>query len=90
MAKAPKGSVVIDTRVIYCGDTLDQLRKLPEAYVDLIYIDPPFSSNRNYEVVWGETAFLYGLQSCTGRERGKQRLPQDVNRITCDNAELQA
>jgi DNA modification methylase len=46
---------VIDTRVIYCGDNLDQLRKLPEACVDLIYIDPPFNSNRNYEVFWGET-----------------------------------
>jgi DNA modification methylase len=55
MAKAPKASVLIDTRVIYCGDNLDQLRKLPEACVDLIYIDPPFNSNRNYEVFWGET-----------------------------------
>jgi DNA modification methylase len=50
-----KSSGVIDTRVIYCGDNLDQLRKLPEACVDLIYIDPPFNSNRNYEVFWGET-----------------------------------
>jgi 16S rRNA G966 N2-methylase RsmD len=23
--------------------------------VDLVYIDPPFNSNRNYEVFWGET-----------------------------------
>ena len=43
----PKTSAVIDTRVIYCGDNLDQLRKLPEGCVDLIYIDPPFNSNRN-------------------------------------------
>jgi len=50
-----KPSAVIDTRVIYCGDNLDQLRKLPDACVDLIYIDPPFNSNRNYEVFWGET-----------------------------------
>jgi DNA modification methylase len=45
----------VDTRVIYCGDNLDQLSKLPDACVDLIYIDPPFNSNRNYEVFWGET-----------------------------------
>ena len=51
MSKAPKHSAVIDTRVIYCGDNLDQLRKLPDACVDLIYIDPPFNSNRNYEVL---------------------------------------
>jgi len=52
---ASKPSAVIDTRVIYCGDNLEQLRKLPGACVDLIYIDPPFNSNRNYEVFWGET-----------------------------------
>jgi DNA modification methylase len=50
-----KPSALLDTRVIYCGDNLDQLRKLPDGCVDLIYIDPPFNSNRNYEVFWGET-----------------------------------
>jgi len=50
-----KPSALVDTRVIYCGDNLDQLRNLPDACVDLIYIDPPFNSNRNYEVFWGET-----------------------------------
>ena len=52
---ARRPSALLDTRVIYCGDNLDQLKKLPEACVDLIYIDPPFNSNRNYEVFWGET-----------------------------------
>lgn len=50
-----KPSALVDTRVIYCGDCLDRLRTLPDACVDLIYIDPPFNSNRNYEVFWGET-----------------------------------
>jgi site-specific DNA-methyltransferase (adenine-specific) len=56
--KAPavgKPSALVDTRVIYCGDNLDQLKKLPDECIDLIYIDPPFNSNRNYEVFWGET-----------------------------------
>ena len=53
MARHP--SALVDTRIVYCGDCLDQLRKLPDACVDLIYIDPPFNSNRNYEVFWGET-----------------------------------
>lgn len=48
-------SSLLDTRVIYCGDNLEQLAKLPDASVALIYIDPPFNSNRNYEVFWGET-----------------------------------
>ena len=42
------------TQTIYCGDNLDKLRTLPDECVDLIYIDPPFNSNRNYEVFWGE------------------------------------
>ena len=52
---AGRASSLLDTRVIYCGDCLDQLRKLPDACVDVIYIDPPFNSNCNYEVFWGET-----------------------------------
>ncbi len=50
-----KPSALVDTRAIYCGDNLEQLAKLPDACVDLVYIDPPFNSNRNYEVFWGET-----------------------------------
>lgn len=45
-----KPSASLDTRVIYCGDNLEQLKNLPDACVDLSYIDPPFYSNRNYEV----------------------------------------
>jgi DNA modification methylase len=53
-------SSLLDTRVVYCGDNLERLAKLPDACVDLIYIDPPFNSNRNYGqsltgTVWGES-----------------------------------
>jgi len=48
-------SSLLDTQIVYCGDCLDQLPKLPPKSVDLVYIDPPFNSNRNYEVFWGET-----------------------------------
>ncbi len=56
-SSAPMGkpSSLLDTRVIYCGDCLEQLQNLPDGCIDLIYIDPPFNSNRNYEVFWGET-----------------------------------
>ena len=53
--KPARASALIDTRVVYCGDNLEQLKTLPDGCVDLIYIDPPFNSNRNYEVFWGET-----------------------------------
>ncbi len=47
---AAEPSAVIDARVIYCADNLNQLRKLRAGCVDLIYLDPPFNSNRHYEV----------------------------------------
>ena len=53
--RSARPSALIDTRVIYCGDNLEHLQKLPDRCVDLIYIDPPFNSNRNYEIFWGET-----------------------------------
>jgi hypothetical protein len=54
LSRTDRPSSLLDTRIIYCGDCLDQLRKLPDACIDLIYIDPPFNSNRNYEVFLGE------------------------------------
>ena len=38
---------------IYCGDNMDWLQALADESVDLCYIDPPFFSKRNYEVIWG-------------------------------------
>jgi len=41
------------TNVLYYGDNLDILRRyLPDASVDLIYLDPPFNSNRDYNVIF--------------------------------------
>ena len=36
------------------GDNLEILKTLDEESVDLIYLDPPFFSNRNYEIIWGD------------------------------------
>ncbi|MEK7537254.1 MAG: DNA methyltransferase [Patescibacteria group bacterium] len=44
----------LTTSIIYCGDNLQMLKEIPDESVDLIYIDPPFNSNRNYEVFWGD------------------------------------
>lgn len=46
----------MDTGVIYCDDNLNRLALLPRGSVDLIYLDPPFFSNRHYEVIWGDEA----------------------------------
>lgn len=40
--------------VIHCGDNLYIMRNMPDESVDLIYLDPPFFSNRHYEVIWGD------------------------------------
>ena len=36
------------------GDNLEVLKDIPDESVDLCYIDPPFFSNRHYEVIWGD------------------------------------
>ncbi len=36
------------------GDCLEVLKNIPPESVDLIYLDPPFFSNRNYEIIWGD------------------------------------
>src|SRR5438309_6484075 len=76
-----KSSALVDTRVIYCGDNLEQLQKLPDACVDVSHIDPPCNSNRNYEVFRGETkekrAFedRHGSQSSIGQLDAINTLP---------------
>lgn len=47
----------MNNRSLYFGDNLEILRhKYPgsEGYFDLIYLDPPFNSNRNYNVLFKE------------------------------------
>jgi DNA modification methylase len=46
----------LETNLIYCGDNLEVLAKFPEKSVDLIYADPPFFSNKHYEIIWGNGA----------------------------------
>jgi site-specific DNA-methyltransferase (adenine-specific) len=39
--------------LLFYGDNLDVLRnRIPSASVDLIYLDPPFNSNRSYNVLF--------------------------------------
>lgn len=47
-----------DGRLFY-GDNLDVLReRIPSASVDLIYLDPPFNSNRSYNVIFAQHSSL--------------------------------
>lgn len=42
------------TNKIYWGDNLHIMRMLPSESIDLIYIDPPFFSGRDYNVIFGD------------------------------------
>jgi len=45
------------TNIIYCGDCKDVLRlEIPANSIDLIYLDPPFFSNKTHEVIWRDGA----------------------------------
>jgi len=48
----------LSKNLLICGDNLKALDDLKKRGVqaDLIYLDPPFFSNRHYEVVWGDEA----------------------------------
>lgn len=46
----------LETSVLYCEDNLTMLAGFPAECVDLVYLDPPFFSNRIYEVIWGDEA----------------------------------
>jgi DNA modification methylase len=44
------------------GDNLEVLKRLDSESIDLIYLDPPFFSNRNYEVIWGDSGEVRSFQ----------------------------
>jgi len=47
----------LKTNALYYGDNLRILRDyVPDESIDLIYLDPPFNSNRSYNVLFKETS----------------------------------
>jgi DNA modification methylase len=44
------------------GDNLQILKGIADESVDLIYLDPPFFSNRNYEIIWGDEGEIRSFQ----------------------------
>lgn len=51
---------------LYFGDSLDILKQLsarhPDGFIDLVYIDPPFNSKRNYNVLF-ETVDIHDAKA---------------------------
>jgi site-specific DNA-methyltransferase (adenine-specific) len=57
------------TNVLYEGDNIDILRRyLPDAAVDLVYLDPPFNSNRDENVIFRDESG----QSSTASRRQRE------------------
>src|SRR6266702_5988019 len=47
-------SMQVHNRTLFFGDNLKILQRIPDETFDLIYLDPPFNSNRNYNVLFKE------------------------------------
>lgn len=55
-------AIYAQTGVIHCEDNLAVLLEMPDEFVDLVYLDPPFFSNRRYEVIWGDEAEVLSFE----------------------------
>jgi len=52
----------MEINAIYEGDNLEVLSKFPDNSADLIYADPPFFSNKHYEVIWKDGAEIRAFE----------------------------
>lgn len=48
------GHAELEPNRLFWGDNLHIMRQLPSESIDLIYIDPPFFSGRQYNVIFGD------------------------------------
>ena len=51
----PIDAINLECNNIVSGDNMEWLPLITDESVDLCYIDPPFFSNKNYEIVWGNS-----------------------------------
>ena len=52
----------MEVNKLILGDNLEILKTIDSETIDLIYLDPPFFSNRNYEVIWGDAGEVRSFQ----------------------------
>jgi len=43
----------LKTNNVICGDNIEWLKEIPSNSISMCYIDPPFFTNKNYEIIWG-------------------------------------
>lgn len=50
-----RGRMIMENRTLFFGDNLQVIEeRVPDNFFELIYLDPPFNSNRNYNVLFKE------------------------------------
>lgn len=61
----------IPTNIVYNGDNLDIMQdttKFPNESVDLIYLDPPFFSGKDYDIVWKDGSEMKSYTAFTDKQ----------------------
>lgn len=56
-------AIKIKTNTIFKGDNLEILQAMPNESVDLIYIDPPFFTQKDYKNIWGDRESVLDYES---------------------------
>lgn len=76
-----KGIEIKNIQRVICGDNLRILKTLEDESVDLIYIDPPFFTQKNYEIIWNDGAEIrqFGDRWITEKSNGTGRASKDIN-----------
>ena len=70
----------VQNRTVFSNDNLPVLRGIDTESVDLIYLDPPFNSNRNYAAPIGSTRSRRSLQRYMDTVRCRQRMARRNSR----------
>ncbi len=69
-----KIKIDLKENTVICGDAEDWLEHIPDNSIDMVYIDPPFFSNKSYEIVWGN-----GFELRSYDDRWKGGIEQYIN-----------
>ena len=91
-AELEAGEGTMESGTLYYGDCLSVMRGLPEGIADLVYLDPPFSSNRDYNVFFqgedkNEFAQVTAFEDTWTWGEQSEREYQEIYRAT-DTAEI--
>ena len=81
---------------LYYGDCLTVMERIPRNSIDLIYLDPPFNSNRNYNAIYKDKigrplpvqieAFCDTWELTEERERAIRHMPMLMRESGIDDA----